>query len=216
LFHPDEGFIRGNPDLSPEDAWNFDVGLELRLAEVGPITNIDLSAAWFRRDIDQSIVWVLVNSRTIAPVNTGSASTEGYELAASLNLSRFIRLSANYTHTDSRRDSTGIRLPGQADEETFVRVQLGPDDQWKLIGEMQRVGEILVNEGGSARLPARTVWNSSASLNLAELPWQPIRKLATELWVFVHVNNISDEAVRDAISFPQPGRRVTAGLEITW
>lgn len=216
LFHPDQGFIRGNPDLSPEDAWNADVGVELALDALGPFSRLRLGAAWFHREIEESIVWILVNPETLAPVNTGPATTQGYELSASLDLTRYLRLSANHTQTDSRRDATEERLPGQATEETFARLRVGPEQRWKLVGEVERIGEILVNEGGSRRLPARTVWNASASLNLAELAWLPLARAAEALWVYVEVDNLSDEAVRDSVSFPQPGRNTTVGLELTW
>jgi len=216
LFHPDQGFIRGNPDLEAEDAWNFDVGLELELDSVGPFSRVRLSGAWFRREIDDSIVWVLVNPRTLAPVNTGSATTEGFELAGSVDLTRYLRLSANHTRTDSERDATGKRLPGQAEDETHVRLRIGPEAHWKLVGEMEHVGEILVNEGGGRRLPARTVWNVSASLNLASLSFLQLDRWASEIWLFAEIDNLSDEAVRDAISFPQPGRNASAGVEVIW
>ena len=216
LFHPDEGFIRGNADLLPEDAWNFGAGLEVRFARVGVFSEIDLRAGWFRREIDESILWVLKNANTIAPENTGSATTDGFELSAAFNLSRFLRISANHTETQSRRDLTGKRLSGQASHETSARVRLGQEEAWKLIAEMQRVGVIFVDEGGGRRLPARTVWNASAAVNLAEMPWLPIQGVAADLWLFVEIENISDEAVRDVRSFPQPGRHLTSGLEVVW
>lgn len=216
LFHPDQGFIRGNPDLSPEDAWNFDAGLELDLARAGPFTHLRLGGGWFRREIDESVVWVLVNPRTIAPINTGSATVQGFELVASIDWTRFLRLSANHTRTDSDRDATGERLPGQARDETFVRLRVGPEDEWKLVAELERVGEILVNEGGSRRLPARTVWNLSASLDLARIDRLPFGRVAKELWLFARIDNLTDQAVRDSISFPQPGRNASAGVELVF
>lgn len=216
LYHPDEGFIRGNPNLDPEDAWNFDAGIELNLRIAGPVSNLNVSATWFRREIDESIVWVLINPRTLAPINTGGATTQGYELAASLEVTRYIELSGNYTRTDSNRDSTGEAIPGQADDEISGRIRIGPADQWKLVGEVSHLGKILVNEGGSRVLPARTVWNASASVNIARIPWLPFPRVVNELWVYANVDNIGDEAVRDAISFPQPGRNVSAGFEVAW
>jgi len=216
LYHPDEGFIRGNPDLSPEDAWNFDAGLELALERAGPFSNLKLGGGWFRRELDDSIVWVLINPRTVAPINTGSATAEGYELVASLDWTKFLRLSANHTRTDSTRDATGERLPGQARDETFVRLRLGPEERWKLVAELEHVGEILVSEGGSRRLPSRTVWNLSASFDLARVAWLPIGRFAKELWIFAQMDNVTDQAVRDSISFPQPGRNASAGVEVVF
>lgn len=216
LFHPDEGFITGNPDLAPEDAWNYDAGLELELAELGPLSELRLSATWFRREIDESIVWLLVGPSTIRPENTGPATADGVELTGSLRLTRFVRLSAQQTFVDSRRDANHRRLPGQPENETDVRLQLGPDPVWKIVGELSRVGEILVNEGGSRRLPAREVWSASAALNLVEWPDFGLSRIVSELWLSARVNNIGDAAVRDAVAFPQPGRNASAGLEVRW
>ena len=45
------------------------------LAQLGPLSNVRMKASGFYREIDESIVWILINPRTIAPVNTGSALT---------------------------------------------------------------------------------------------------------------------------------------------
>ena len=216
LFHPDEGFIRGNPDLAPEDAWNYDAGLELALEELGPLSDLKLGATGFRRDIDESIVWLLVGPNTIRPVNTGSATADGYELSGSLRLTRFVALAAQHTYVDSRRDANHRRLPSQPEHETFARLQLGPDPVWKVVGELSRVGEILVSEGGSRRLPARTVWSASAALNVAEWPDLGLGRIVSELWLSARVNNIGDTAVRDAVAFPQPGRNASGAIEVRW
>jgi outer membrane cobalamin receptor len=216
LFHPDEGFLTGNPDLEPEDALNYDAGLELELADLGPLSDLHLSATVFRRDIDESIVWLLVGPNTIRPENTGDATADGVELAGSLRITRFVRLAAQQTFVDSRRDATRRHLPGQPEDETFVRLQLGPDPVWKVVGELSHVGEMLVSEGGSRRLPSREVWNASAALNLVEWPGFGLRRIVSELWLSARLNNIGDVAVRDAVAFPQPGRNASAAIEIRW
>jgi hypothetical protein len=38
----------------------------------------------------------------------------------------------------------------------------------------------------------------------------------SELWLSARLDNIGDEAVRDAVAFPQPGRHASAGLEVRW
>ena len=213
LFHPDEGFIRGNPDLEPEDAWNFDAGGEVALEKAGPFSNLTLRASWFRREIDESIVFVLINAETVEPNNTGKATSDGYEISASVDWTRYARLIANYTETDSRRDLNGSRLPGQANREAFVKLRIGPEDHWKLIAEFQHVGEILVGESDRRFLPERDVWNAGASLNLAEVSVLGLDRWVDDLWIFVRGDNLGDVAVRDVLSFPQPGRRLSSGFE---
>jgi vitamin B12 transporter len=216
LFHPDEGSIRGNPDLDPEDAWNFDAGGEFAFAKAGPFSNLLLRASWFRREIDESIVFVLINAETIQPINTGSATTRGYEILASLDFTRYARLLMNYTDTDSTRDQNGSRFPGQPNREAFAKLRVGPEEFWKIVVEVQYVGEILVSEGDTRTLPDRTVWNASAALDLARISALRLDRLTSELWVFIEGNNLGDVAVRDTLSFPQPGRRFSSGLEVRW
>ncbi len=216
LFHPDEGFITGNANLAAEDALNYDAGLELELAQLWIFSDLHAGATVFRREIDESIVWLLVGPNTIRPENTGDAVAEGVELAGSLRWTRFVRLAAQQTFLDSRRDANRRRLPGQPKYETNVRLQLGPDGIWKIVGELSRVGEILVNEGGSAHLPERTVWNASAALNVVAWPGFGLRRIASELWLSARLSNIGDIAVRDALAFPQPGRHASAGVEVRW
>jgi outer membrane cobalamin receptor len=216
LYHPDKGFIRGNPNLDPELALNMDAGLELLLARLGPFSEMRLAASWFRRDIDDSIVWVRINDTTIAPVNTGSATSRGVELGLSLRLTRYLRFSFSHTELASKRDDTGRRLPGQPERESHGRVQIGPDQAFKLVGEVRYTGDILVSEGGGRRLPDRTIWSASASINLASIRALGLPSSLSRLWLFVTFDNIGDVAVRDSLAFPQPGRSASAGFEVAW
>jgi vitamin B12 transporter len=216
LYHPDKGFIRGNPNLDPELALNLDAGLELLMARLGPLTEVRLAASWFRREIDDSIVWVRINDTTIAPVNTGPATSQGIELGLSLRLMRYLRFSFSHTELDSKRDVTGRRLPGQPERETHARLQIGPERLFKLVGEARYTGDILVSEGGGRRLPSRTVWNASASIDLASIRALRLEGALSRLWLFVAFDNIGDAAVRDALAFPQPGRSASAGFEVVW
>ncbi|MEZ4278235.1 MAG: TonB-dependent receptor [Myxococcota bacterium] len=215
LYHPDRGFIRGNPALDPEEAWTLQGGLELDLARLGPFSALRFEIQGFHRAIDESITWILISPRTLAPVNTGRARTNGFELGFSVDWTEYLRLSLNHTFIDSERRSTGERLPGQAENDTFVRLRLGPERAWKLIGELHRIDEIPVSEGGSRTLPKRLVANVSAALNLSAQTLFPIAR-PRALWLFVDLDNLTDEAVRDALSFPQPGRNLTAGLDFRW
>jgi hypothetical protein len=73
-----------------------------------------------------------------------------------------------------------------------------------------------VNEGGGTFLPDRDVWHASAALNLAAVRWLGVERWLPELWIYAAGNNLSDEAVRDARAFPQPGRSWTGGVEARW
>ena len=216
LYLPDQGFIRGNPDLQPERARNADVGMEATWAHVGPFSDIRFEGGVFLQQIEDSILWVPVSPTTIQPYNTGPARVRGYELALGFSVTRFFNVTANHTGLDAESETTGNALPGRTNNETVVRVRVGEPRRWKVIAEMHRTGPIPVSPSGAIRLPARIVWSGSVAVNLAELLPGRWRPPVDELWLYGTLNNISDIAVRDALFFPQPGRAGYLGAQIEW
>jgi outer membrane receptor protein involved in Fe transport len=216
LYLPDKGFIRGNPTLDAETALNADAGLEFVFDVIGPIRDLRFEGNVFLQDIDDSIVWVPISLRTVAPVNTGPAEVRGYELALSLNVTRFLRIFVNHIGLESESVRTGLPLVGRAESETNLRIELGERRVWKLVGELQHTGRIPASPSGSRWLPARSVWNASASVNLAGVDALGLHRWLGELWLYAALNNIGDVAVRDLLFFPQPGRNGHLGFQVQW
>lgn len=226
LYFPNKGFIRGNPGLEPEQARNADVGIELGIAELGPLRDLRLEVAFFQSDIDESIVFQQVAPSIIAATNTGPARIRGVELAGELGVLGWVDLSANWTHLDTDLDRPpldllleqgGGALPGRAEDEVTLRVQLGPPSQlFKLVGEMQYTSEIPVSFSGLSTVSARTVWNASAAVDLAQLSPFAWRVQPKALLLSLSGKNLGDASVRDARGFPQPGRTLALRLEASW
>ncbi len=233
LFFPDKGFIRGNPNLKPERAWNADVGLELGFEKLGPVENFRLQVAYFYQDIENSIVFQRISPNTVAPTNTNDAIVQGLELAASLGFLGWVKLSANWTHQDAELDRArlpgdpglfppilqfpGTALPGQANDEYVLRVQLGPESGlFKIVAERRYTSKLHLSFADVPIFSARTVYDLSGSLDLAQLwrldsGWFPQKLIAS-----LAVTNLADESVRDSVGFPQPGRALHFGLEARW
>ncbi|MEB2311688.1 MAG: TonB-dependent receptor [Polyangiaceae bacterium] len=217
LYFPDQGFLRGNPGLAPEESTDGDVGVELAWDRLGPLSALRLEAVWFHRDIDDSIVWVLVSPSLVEPHNTGPASAKGWELTGSLRLFDWVELSANHTRLDTELDATGTPLPGRAERETNLRLAVGPPSgAARVIVERQEVSEIPVTPTGSTLLPERTTWDATLWVDLAHLPRLRERLPLDSLRLGFEVANLSDELVRDAEYFPQPGRTWLVHLEGHW
>jgi outer membrane receptor protein involved in Fe transport len=211
----DEEFVRGNPNLDPEDALDADVGLELSLERLGPATGLSLELAFFRNDVRESIVFQPVSQFVVAASNTGPALSQGLELAGGLRLLAWIGLEANWTHLSSKAQRTGQPLPGRAEDEVLVRVRLGPaSGLFELTGECLYTSELPVTADGGTRVSARTVWNASAALDLLQLPWLDVHLPGERLLVSLTGDNLGDVSVRDAQFFPQPGRWLT--LRVEW
>ena len=233
LYFPDKGFIRGNPNLRPERAWSADVGAELGLAELWVIENLSLQAAIFYQDIENQIVWQRINAFTIAPTNTNDARVRGLELAGEFGLFGWIGFAANWTLQDADLDrpqvptvepddpspiqQPGTALPGRAESEYQLRLWLGPSSRlFRLVVERSHTSKIHVNSSKGSTLSGRTVYDASASLDLAQL-WRPsVRWFPRQLIASASAANLTDRSVRDSVGFPQPGRTLSFGLEARW
>jgi len=217
LYLPDRGFISGNPDLDPEEALHYDVGFELRLDSIFGMREIKFSAAVFRSEIEDSIIWVRVSPFKVRPENSDDATSEGIEVAGSVGFGPYVTPFANHTELSAEVEPDGVRLPGRAERETHARLEVGRPGLVKAIGEMQRTGSISVSRGGNYTLPSRTTWNASLALELSQLGKELGFDTGLErLWIQAAVENIGDVAVRDSLSFPQPGRTLRMGLEAQW
>jgi vitamin B12 transporter len=210
----DEAFVRGNPNLAPEDATNADLGFDLRFKRIGPVREIWLEAAGFYNDIDESIVFQTQSAALVIATNTGPAHIVGLELAGGFGLLGWLHFSGNWTHLDSEIESTGASLPGRADDEWLLRLVLGPESGlFKLVGERRQTGDIPTDFGGTALVRGRTVWDASAALDLAQLPWLGRYIPGSSLLLSVTGRNLGDVSVRDAAFFPQPGRSLAFRIE---
>lgn len=233
LFLPDKGFIRGNPSLRAERAWNADVGVELGFEKVWFVEDLRLQVAYFYQDIENSIVFQRISTTTVAPTNTNDATVQGVELAGSFGLFDWVELSANWTHQDAELERPqlpsqpglfppilqfpGTALPGQADDEYVLRAQVGPPSGlFKIVAERRYTSKIHISFADVPTLSSRTVYDLSGSLDLAQL-WRPDSSwFPGKLIASVAVTNLSDESVRDSVGFPQPGRALNFGLEARW
>ncbi|MEE2673311.1 MAG: TonB-dependent receptor [Myxococcota bacterium] len=233
LFFPDKGYIRGNPNLQPERAWNLDVGLELGVAKLWRVENIRLQVAYFYQDIENSIVFQQIGTNTVAPTNTKDATVRGLEFAAGLTLAGWLELSANWTHQKAQLDRArlpgspglfppilqfpGTALPGQADDEYLLRARLGPRSGFfKIVAERRHTSKLHLSFTDVPTLSARSVYDLSASFDLAHLWGRGSRGFPEKLIASIAVTNLTDESVRDSVGFPQPGRVFRFGLEGRW
>jgi len=205
----DEGTLRGNPELRPEDAVNLDLGVELGRSRWGPFGALSLDVVGFWNDIDETIVFQQVSPNVILATNIPDVRSRGLELHGGASW-RWLRVSGSYTYLDTEIRSTGNPLPGRPDEEADLRLTLAP---WKgavkLVGSMLYTGEIPVNASGRTYLSDRTTYDLSLRLGLEALSAWPARLGLRELAFSVVVTNVTDQAVRDALGFPQPGRILT-------
>lgn len=204
LFHPDYGFVRGEPALRPERSWNLDAGLELALGRAGPLRRLSLEAAAFRRDVDESIEWILLGT-VFKPVNTGAALVRGYELRASLDWGDRADLAASYTFVDTEIARSGTPLPHTPRNQLFLHggLRLGPARLWI---EYAYEDELALEFTGVLVAPPARQVDAGVSLRPAALPglgWLPDRLSVTSEWV-----NLRGAGRIDSLGLPLPDQTV--------
>ncbi|MCR9097286.1 MAG: TonB-dependent receptor [bacterium] len=213
LFLPDKGFERGNENLDAESAWNFEIGGVLTSPFASPLLDFEIEGTYFAGEIDDSIVFTRISPFTSSFVNTGRAETRGHELSVRWRPHEWIRVTAARTVTDSKDKGSGTQLPGIARSQIDARLELGPRDRFKLLGELQYTGDINTSPGGLAKLDSRVLYDASASVDLARIEAIPLPERLRSLWLVVRGRNLGNVATRDAAFFPRPGRNVTISIE---
>ena len=197
-----------------------DGGFELLLDQLGPLSAFSLQLNGFLHDIHESIVWFPVSPDTIEPRNTGEAREVGVEFALSAEWGDWARFGGNLTWLDASFKDTGADLPGRAPIEASGRVEFGDPDRWKLGVHVHYLSRLPVNEGGTLRLAARTTMDLATAVELGSLLKRftdfSVERLGdseARVWLGMRVRNLTDQSVRDALFFPQPGRTLHFTLE---
>jgi outer membrane cobalamin receptor len=210
----DEDFLRGNPNLEPEDAIDLDLGARAALATLGPLRDVFVEAVGFRNDVDNTIVFETIDQVVVAQ-NIPNALLYGVELSAGGGL-RWLAIDGSWTYLHTEVQSTGGPLPGRPKYEAHLRAELAPfDGALALVGELQYRDEIPLNRGGRAFVSSATVydatliWRATRTRWIGErLPW------LSDLTLSLICANVTDQSVRDAQGFPQPGRSFTLRAEL--
>jgi len=192
LYFPDQGFIRGNPDLMAESAIGFDVGagFHYRWARV----EVD----YFRNDIDNSIVFVPISAFTIEPLNSGPVTEQGLEASLYLRPVSFMEISGNYTFLDAQLDGSGQQLPGRPRHLANGQLRF----EWKYGGVFARIQYI-------DRLPIDFV-NTRFIRNRALVDVGGTFKWKDRYFVTVEGKNVGNVQTFDSVGFPLPRASVFA------
>jgi outer membrane receptor protein involved in Fe transport len=110
LFWPDDGFVRGNPDLRPQTGWHTDVTAEQQLAH----DKLFLSASYFNWNIRDKITWAPNPDfpgpfgDEWTPTNLNRSRAYGCEAGVRYNPDRHLTLAAGYTRTLAKEELEGI------------------------------------------------------------------------------------------------------------
>ncbi len=194
LYWPDQGYLRGNPALSDEQALGFDAGFVLKSKFAS------LEFAYFQNRIDNQILFVPISALTIQPVNTSRVFTQGVELSGSFDPVKYFHLTANYSWLDATFKSTGLRLPGRPENKAnaYAEVRVDPVT---IFGRVQYVGRFPANVANTVIIAAHTAVDAGMTC-----------KISKYFYATFEAKDINDVQIYDARAFPLPRRSYWATL----
>lgn len=190
-----------NPDLKPERALHFEVGVRGSWW-----TGSQLEAALFHSRIDDLIQTVTVASDQCGgstcnqAQNIAKARHQGIELSLEQRLGERWRLGGSYTWLDrDNLSERGTRLTDSPRQRLFAHLD------WNLLPDLQLLATVEAEQG-------RWVSYASTSTSQRELPGYAIAGLKAiwdvrpDLSVDVGVRNLGDKWYELADGYPMPGR----------
>jgi len=192
----------GNPDLKPESAQGYDVGIEQKLVD----GKIVASLTWFHRDTTNQIGF---DPHTFININVDRTRAQGVEFGLNVRPTDRLTLDASYSFIDAKDRTPGpdfdtvlLRRPRQAvsvsiDWKTPIGLGLG--------ATVQNVGATSDYDSFGDIVPLKNY----ALLGLrADLP------VGHNFSVYARIDNVTDETYQLAAEYGTPGRSVSGGIRV--
>lgn len=183
----------GDPNLLPETAEGFDIGVQQRLGA----SSVTLDLTWFDIDFDQLIEFDLT-SFTFG--NVARASSSGAEFT--LRYRPDVRASFEFSHTWNRTEdqATGNPLARRPKNRTTAVAQLQPTDRLTAAAMVAFVSDRIDSDGATMDDYTKVDLHLSYSLWL--------------LRPFVRIENLLDEDYFEVPGFVTPGRTIVVGVRL--
>ncbi len=204
----------GTPDLLPETAKSYDLGIEHNFVDGA----LQMSVTAFQRDTRNQIAFapcpalpaiapdVCINgSRPFGTTqNIENTRTRGIEAVVMLNPAKGFRIEANYTYLDTQNRSPGINFGNKLARRPSSSLYLGANYQTgfglNLAGDMQMVGDSFDDLANGRRVDGYTLVGVRASMPITE-----------QIEFFGRIDNLFDVNYETATDFGTLGRSAYFG-----
>ena len=208
LFYQDFR-VQGNPDLKAESSDNIDVGIRVGVTIQGWF---EIEADYFRRNIDNLIVWRMGSFATFSPVNT-DALISGWEFSGGWSLWRD-RLNMSLSHIvleplnkSGERTTHDKVLPYQAERTTKMGFVLDLNS-FSFDYRRRMIGERYVTEANTVRMEPYIVDDVSVLFS-KDVKGGEVRFKVSILNLFREEYEIIERA-------PLPGRHWRGSVEVSF
>jgi vitamin B12 transporter len=202
LYWPRSSGAEGNPDLTPETAYEANVGFERR------VSWLEYVATAYLRYTEDVILWQPGTDGYWKPTNFGDAFYPGVELTLKAKVSERYAISGSYSWLHS------YVLSGDLD--------LADDKRLPMTSEHSLKGTLSF-AGGRFSWSTTAVYASLRYIKTANVAYLPayftldalVRwKAGEKASVYIAVDNIFDEQYAIVDGYPMPGTKIRLGIEL--
>ena len=190
----------GNPDLKPEKANSFDLGIEHIFGEK-LLSRINL----FLTKTKDLISWVETDPWRWEAQNIDKAEIKGIETEFLHNLNKNFSVSLNYTYMDARDKGTQYydkKLPYRPENKFSLGLNFKNEKGIKWNIDLNFVDDVYTDRENTQKLDSYTLLNTTIS-----------KEFSKNLEFFIQVRNLLNEEYQIIGDYPMPGRTIMAGLK---
>jgi vitamin B12 transporter len=208
LYQPSHGSIdqvSGNPELSEEDIYSFDLGLENKFTP-----DITVNTALFRTNTKDLIAYQRGVDLIHRPVNISHAYKQGLEFLLKLNWTRYISMDLNYIYQHTKNKKTGNKLAYSPEHSVKLT------GKWELLARtrIETIVKCVSDQYSSPDTPQKEKINAHCVVNLKII--QPMIIKSFPIEIFVHFYNLFDTDFESHAGYPDDGFKFLSGMNINF
>ncbi|MFZ5799833.1 MAG: TonB-dependent receptor plug domain-containing protein [Candidatus Omnitrophota bacterium] len=197
LYWPDEGWARGNPDLSPEKGMTYELGVEANV-----VKGLTTDLVYYRSDFKDLINWS-EESGVWTPKNVNSALIHGVEFKNKIALMAELELDLNYTLLIAK------------DKETHKYLIYQPKDKVDFVlAHHNLMGMRLELNGEFTSRRYHDAQNNTVVKSFYVLNFDVSKKFNEMLTGYVSIDNLLNYKYQVIKDYPMPGFAITGGMKL--
>lgn len=234
LYWPETASDKGNPDLKPETAWAYEIGVErwfsVFLARIG----------LFRKEIKNMIAWAPTGPMGSfgpkwQPSNINSLVNNGVELELKTQFTKELSLTLGYTYLDAKQKNSEI-INSVTNEMNEVERLLAdtPQNQFNLTSTYESSFGMIINFGGRYVDKRYRYYANYSNYPLVSMDTKELlsyfvtdikvtQSILEYVKLFVSIDNIFDIKYKERLGssmtdrdYPMPGRIFTGGISLVF
>ena len=208
LYQPSHGSIdqvRGNPNLTEQDIYTYDLGVEHRIKK-----EIVLNVGFFRTTMDNLISYDRDVDLIYRPRNIARAYKQGLEMSLKSKLSERISVDVSYVYQDTKDKGTGYELTYSPAHNAKITGKFTLPTRTKVEAILKAVSE----QQGSLDNDPNEELDAYTVVHLKMVQPCIIKTVPCDL--FVHFYNLFDSDFQSHAGYPDDGFRVMAGLSLNF